>query len=57
MPPVSEPADADRPTFHIMPRAGWLNDPNGLIYHKGYYHVFYQHVPDSCDWNWGLVSV
>lgn len=32
-----------------------INDPNGPIYHNGQYHLFYQHVPDSSEWQWGLV--
>ena len=32
--------------YHYRPKKGWMNDPNGLIYFKGYYHAFYQHVPD-----------
>lgn len=35
------------PGFHLAPPAGWMNDPNGVIYHQGYYHVFYQHHPFS----------
>ncbi|WP_372630188.1 glycoside hydrolase family 32 protein [Cohnella sp.] len=31
--------------YHLMPAVGWMNDPNGLIYFKGKYHVFYQHYP------------
>lgn len=37
--------DRYRQGFHLMPLSGWLNDPNGLCYYKGRYHVFHQHSP------------
>lgn len=36
----------EKPKYHYRPAKGWMNDPNGLVYYKGWYHVFYQHAPD-----------
>lgn len=40
-------ADQLRPIFHVTAPAQWVNDPNGPIFHKGFYHLFYQLTPDS----------
>jgi beta-fructofuranosidase len=40
-------ADPARPIFHITAPAQWMNDPNGPIYHNGFYHIFYQLHPFS----------
>ena len=34
-----------RLNYHLMAKSGWINDPNGLSYFKGYYHIFYQYYP------------
>ena len=47
---VNETAEGprERPCIHFTPASGWINDPNGLIYHKGVYHLYYQYNPFQC---------
>ncbi|WP_340064591.1 glycoside hydrolase family 32 protein [Ascidiimonas aurantiaca] len=45
-----------RPQFHFSPLEKWMNDPNGLVYHRGVYHLFYQYYPEGVVWgpmHWG----
>lgn len=43
-------ADPLRPQFHLLPAKNWMNDPNGPIYWRGGYHMFYQYNPNAAIW-------
>ncbi|XP_058181676.1 beta-fructofuranosidase, soluble isoenzyme I-like [Rhododendron vialii] len=45
-----------RTAFHFQPEKNWMNDPNGPLFYKGWYHIFYQYNPESSVWGnitWG----
>ena len=48
--------DPHRPLYHFTAPANWMNDPNGPIFWKGWYHMFYQYNPNEARWgdiHWG----
>jgi sucrose-6-phosphate hydrolase SacC (GH32 family) len=48
--------EAHRPQFHFTAQKGWLNDPNGLVYHRGQFHLYHQFNPNDVKWGpmyWG----
>ena len=48
--------DPQRPRYHFLPPANWMNDPNGTIFYRGEYHLFYQFNPTKPKWgnlHWG----
>ena len=53
--PADEP-EGSRPLFHFTPPKNFINDPNGLVFLDGEYHLFYQHNPEGDRWghmSWG----
>jgi len=43
-------SDPRRPQFHLLPARNWMNDPNGPIFWKGHYHMFFQYNPNAAVW-------
>lgn len=53
---MKEEVPSERPSIHFTARAGWINDPNGLIYADGVYHLYFQYNPFNTAWqnmSWG----
>ena len=49
-------SEPNRPGYHYTPERNWMNDPNGMVYHDGLYHLYYQYNPEGSAWgnmSWG----
>jgi sucrose-6-phosphate hydrolase SacC (GH32 family) len=54
--PTPASGETFRPQLSFSPQRNWMNDPNGLVYHEGEYHLFYQYNPNKSTWgdmSWG----
>ena len=53
---MSSYSELHRPQFHFSAKKNWINDPNGLVYHDGIWHLFFQHNIEAPTWGpmwWG----
>ncbi len=49
--------DIYRPNFHFTPPHSWMNDPNGMVWHAGMYHLFYQFHPENMVWGAYIIKL
>jgi fructan beta-fructosidase len=57
--PKLDSGEVYRPLFHYTPKMNWMNDPNGMFYSNGKYHLYYQYYPNGNQWgpmHWGHAS-
>ena len=48
--------EPERPQFHFSQKVGWINDPNGMVYYKGEWHLYFQHNPVALPWGKGNMT-